>query len=180
MSSLYNPLASDGTAASLEPDKGPFSLKDEASYAAWRSAKLAAYPKDASELRVTVRDLGSPTPSEREALRGLCARANMALYDSGPLGTDAVKVRPALRALADALNMQHVEDHRSGGADGIVAIEVANEGRPRRLHSIFDPAHKLAHRRLLQLSRPVPLRSGHAAALRARRGRRRRQRPARP
>ncbi len=128
MSSLYNPLASDGTAASLEPDKGPFSLKDDKSYAAWRSAKLAAYPKDASELRVTVRDLGSPTPSEREALRGLCARANMALYDCGPLGSDAVKVRPALRALADALNMQHVEDHRSGGADGIVAIEVANEG----------------------------------------------------
>ena len=60
MSSLFNPLASDGTAASLEPGKGPFSLKDEASYAAWRSAKLAAYPKDASELRVTVRDLGSP------------------------------------------------------------------------------------------------------------------------
>ncbi len=121
-------LAPGGTAAGLEPAEGPFSLKDEKSYAAWRAAKLAAYPKAASELRVTIRDLASPSPAEREALLSLCARANMALYDSGELGTDPVKVRPALRALADALNMQHVEDHRSGGADGIVAIEVASEG----------------------------------------------------
>ncbi len=128
MCSSHKPLASGETAARLEPDEGPFSLKDEKSYAAWRSAKLAAYPKTAAELRVTIRDLASPTPGERQALRTLCARANMALYDAGSLGTDPVKVRPALRALADALNMQHVEDHRSSGADGIVAIEVADEG----------------------------------------------------
>jgi hypothetical protein len=128
MCSLNKPLASTGTAAGLEPDEGPFSLKDEKSYAAWRGGKLAAYPKTAAELRLAIRDLASPTPEERQALLSLCARANMALYDAGPLGIDAVKVRPALRALADSLSMRHVEDHRSGGADGIVAIEVANEG----------------------------------------------------
>lgn len=128
MCSFYNPLAVGGAAARLEPDEGPFSLKDEESYAAWRAAKLAAYPKAAPELRVSIRDLASPTAAEREALLSLCARANMALYDAGELGTDPVRVRPALRSLAETLNMRHMEDHRSGEADGIVAIEVADQG----------------------------------------------------
>ena len=128
MCSFYSALGSSRTAQRLELDEGPFSLKDEKSYAAWRSAKLAAYPKAASELRVAISDLASPSPKERAALQSLCARANMALYDSGTLGTDPVKVRPALRALADSLNVRHMEDHRSGEADGIVAIEVADEG----------------------------------------------------
>jgi len=128
MCKFHKPPDPAGGGAGLEPAEGPFSLKDEKSYAAWRAAKLDAYPKTAAELRVSIRDLASPTPGERQALHSLCARANMALYGSTPLGTDAVKVRPALRALAGALNMQHVEDHRSGGTDGIVAIEVADEG----------------------------------------------------
>ncbi len=128
MCNSHKPLASADVGSGLEPAEGPFSLKDEKSYAAWRAAKLTAYPKTAAELRVTIGDLASPTPRERQALRILCARANMALYDAGPLGSDPVKVRPALRALADSLNMQHVEDHRSSGADGIVEIEVADEG----------------------------------------------------
>jgi Taurine catabolism dioxygenase TauD, TfdA family len=128
MHSFYKPLAASGEAAGLEPDEGPFSLKDEKAYAAWREAKLAAYPKTAAELRIPVANLTQPSPAERGQLLSLCARANMALYDAGELGRDALRVRPALRALADSLNMQHVEDHRSGEADGIVAIEVASEG----------------------------------------------------
>ncbi len=128
MCSVYNPLPAREKAEAFSPSEGPFSLNDEESYAAWRSAKLAADPKAAAELRVTIRDLASPSPGERAALLDLCGRANMALYDSGQLGTDPVRVRPALRALADALKLRRMEDHRSGEADGIVAIEVAGEG----------------------------------------------------
>ncbi len=128
MCSMYNPLPAKEKADGRLPAGGPFSLDDEQSYAVWRSAKLAAYPKAAAELRITVRDLASPSPEERAALLSLCGRANMAIYDSGQLGTDPVRVRPALRALADAFKLHQMEDHRSGGANGIVAIEVAGEG----------------------------------------------------
>lgn len=128
MCSAYNSLPAEGKAQGLSPSEGPFSLDDEQSYATWRAAKLAAYPRTAAELRVTIENLASPTPGERAALLSLCGRANMAIYDNGPPGTDPVRVRPALRALADALKLRQMEDHRSGEADGIVAIEVAAEG----------------------------------------------------
>jgi Taurine catabolism dioxygenase TauD, TfdA family len=122
-------ITSQGKEALAAPGGGgPFDLRDEKSYAAWRAAKLASYPKSAAELKVTVSDLASPTPQERAALLNLCARANVAIYGSGELGTDPVRVRLALRALADAFRLRHMEDHRSSGADGIVAIEVASEG----------------------------------------------------
>jgi hypothetical protein len=128
MACLCNAAPMGGQPEAYPVTAGPFSLSDDESYAAWREAKLAHYPKSAAGLRVPVRDLASPTPEECGALRTLCRRANMALYDSGAAGTDAIAVRPALRALASALDMQHAEDHRSGEADGIVAIEVADTG----------------------------------------------------
>ncbi len=128
MCSIYNPLPIAKEAGALLPGEGPFSLSDEESYAAWRSAKLASYPKAAQELRIEIGDLASPTPKERAQLLNLCGRANMAIYGSGQAGTDPVRVRPALRALAAALNLRQMEDHRSGEADGIVAIEVTGEG----------------------------------------------------
>lgn len=128
MSSFCKPLPRGRDSEGVRPSKGPFSLEDEESYAAWRAAKLAAYPQAATELIVPISDLASPSFDELCALRNLCGRANMAIYDSGEIGADPVRVRPALRALAAALNLRHMEDHRSGGADGIVAIEVAGEG----------------------------------------------------
>ncbi len=119
-----NDRVTDGYA----PASGPFSLSDAASYAVWREQKLAAYPRSAGELRVSIRDLTSPSAEECAALAAICRKANMALYDSGAAGADAVRVRPALRAFAAALNLRHMEDHRSGEADGIVAIEVADTG----------------------------------------------------
>ncbi len=128
MYSTFNPLRNKEQSEVASPAAGPFSLKDGESYAIWRSAKLAGYPRSAGQLRVPIRDLASPRPEELDALRTICRRANMALYDSGPLGTDPVRIRPALRALAAALNLRQMEDHRSGAADGIVAIEVAGTG----------------------------------------------------
>ena len=117
-----------GQSESYAPARGPFSLNDDASYAVWREEKLANYPRTAAVLRVPVRNLSLPAADERAALMSLCRRANMALYDSGALGTDPARVRPALRALAAALKLRHMEDHRSGEEDGIVAIEVAASG----------------------------------------------------
>jgi hypothetical protein len=107
---------------------GPFSLDNDEAYRAWREAKLAAYPAAAERLRVKVRDLAEPSSEERAAIGERCAVANMAIYDSGGAGTEPDRVRPALRMFAAAFGLLRSEDHRSQGADGAVAIEVAEAG----------------------------------------------------
>ncbi len=107
---------------------GPFCLDDEAAYGAWRDAKLASYPQSAAPLRVEIKDLENPSPAELRAIRNACRAANMAIYDSGPAGSDHARVRPVLRAFAAALKLRDAENHRSQGDDGVVSIEVAASG----------------------------------------------------
>ena len=107
---------------------GPFRLHDESAYAVWRAAKLAAYPESVDALRIRIENLGNPSAAESAAIRELCAAANMAVYDCGPIGSDRAYVRPAIRAFAAALGLRTVETHRSQGDDGIVAIEMAASG----------------------------------------------------
>lgn len=110
------------------PRGGPFALDDGDSYAAWRDHKLSRYPTDASALAVEIADLGHPTASEHAAILASCRLANMAVYASPRLGRDPVGARAALRALGVAFGLVHAEDHRSAEADGIVAIEMADQG----------------------------------------------------
>ena len=110
------------------PKEGPFCLGDVDAYAAWRAAKLRAYPKSVDELRVEVEDLADPSPAERAALWELCGAANMAIYDSGAAGSDSIRARPALRAFATTFGLRNFETHRSQEDDGIVAIETAASG----------------------------------------------------
>lgn len=110
------------------PNGGPFNLDDDSAYSRWREKKLAHYPRSVSEMVVGFADMAHPTAAELDAVRAMCGRANMAVYNGGDLGRDAVAVRPALRALGAALGLRAVEDHRSAEADGIVAIEVVSGG----------------------------------------------------
>jgi hypothetical protein len=109
-------------------DAGPFDLDGGAAYEAWRTAKLAAYPRALEGLRIEVREIANPSRQERAAIRERCAIANIAIYDSGRAGTEPERVRPALRAFAAAFGLRRSEDHRSQGSDGAVAIEVAAGG----------------------------------------------------
>ena len=110
------------------PKEGPFCLGDANAYASWRAAKLEAYPKSVDELRVEVEDLANPSSAERAVVGELCGAANMAIYDSGAAGSDAIRARPALRAFAATFGLRDAEPHRSQGDDGIVAIEMAASG----------------------------------------------------
>lgn len=110
------------------PNGGPFSFHDESAYAAWRAAKLAAYPESIEALRIRIEDLGNPSPVERAAIGELCGAANMAVYDCGPAGAEPASVRADLRALAASFGLRNVETHRSQGDDGVVAIEMAASG----------------------------------------------------
>ncbi|MCG8652961.1 MAG: TauD/TfdA family dioxygenase [Pirellulales bacterium] len=108
--------------------KGAFDLKNESGYRKWRETKLAGYPRSLEELTVPVGSLAAPTEGELDAIVGICRRANMAVYAVNPddLGED--DIRHALHAFAARFGLEGREGHRSAADDGIVALQVSDEG----------------------------------------------------
>ncbi|WP_333824421.1 TauD/TfdA family dioxygenase [Pinisolibacter sp.] len=112
---------------SVAPLSGPFSIADEAAYRSWREAKLAAHPRDASELSVDIADPLAPSPAELAAIAEACTRADMCVYRFVDAPADETHARRAVSALAAACGLTRFEKHRSAGPDGLVAIEVAKD-----------------------------------------------------
>ncbi|MGO4871422.1 MAG: TauD/TfdA family dioxygenase [Roseiarcus sp.] len=110
------------------PGGDPFDLDDEASYRAWRDAKLARYPRRAEDLVVEIRDPALPSAAEREAIAERCGRANAALYVFTQAPRDERSLRRDLIAFGAAFGLTAIEDHRSAEADGVVSIEVVRDG----------------------------------------------------
>ena len=94
----------------------------------WREAKLAAYPTCAEDFRVAVEDLAAPSKTEREAILRRVGRANFALYETNSNLADERETRGALVAFGKSFVLVAIEDHRSAEADGIVRIEVVEQG----------------------------------------------------
>jgi len=111
-----------------QPPKGPFHLDDAAAYAAWREAKLAGYPTRSEDFVVEIEDLAAPTPAEREAVLRLSRAANMTLYATRANLADERRTRRDLILFGRAFGLGAIEDHRSAEADGIVRIEVVDQG----------------------------------------------------
>jgi alpha-ketoglutarate-dependent taurine dioxygenase len=104
----------------------PFDLADDASYRAWRDAKLAAYPRSVDELVVPLADPRKLSADEFAALESRCARANMALYS-------ATHLPAADKSLAHQLGRQlgliHLEGNYLADEDGLSSITpAADEG----------------------------------------------------
>lgn len=114
----------------------PFDLDNNPGYARWREWKLDSYPRDLSACRVAVADFARPSRAEVAALTEFCQIANMAIYATPDLptvvgeGSGEVAGR-LLRQFASAFELGVVEDHRSAGEDGIVAIEVTEQQSKR-------------------------------------------------
>ncbi len=140
------PAANDRSAASATAPtslsdaasefENPFDLDNEAGYRRWREWKLATYPRVAAEVRVEVADFAAPAPHEVEALVAACRRCNMAIYSTpklavGPGENAGVVAGAQLRRFAAVFGLGLVEDHRSAGEDGVVAIEVTDQGGKR-------------------------------------------------
>ncbi|MFN3869360.1 MAG: TauD/TfdA family dioxygenase [Hyphomicrobiaceae bacterium] len=127
------PKASGGVGSR---DGNPFDLTDEKAYLRWRDWKLASYPRALSEVRFEVADLCAPSATERAAIVDACARCNMAIYRV-PVRPETIARQAAailgdeLRQFASAFSLGIVEDHRSAGEDGIVAIEVTEQASKR-------------------------------------------------
>ncbi len=117
------------------PQAGPFALADRPAYAAWREAKLAGHPTRVADLRVPVADLANPDVAERAQIADLCRRAGMAIHVTASTRRDDAQAgetsRHALKQFARAFELGLLEDHRSAESDGIVAIEVSEDGGKR-------------------------------------------------
>lgn len=105
-----------------------FSLADNRAYRVWRDAKLAGYPRSLDEVTVAVSALAAPTRAETEAILAACRRANMCLYRSQEHLGDAQATRLALALFANHFSLTRFEAHRSAEPDGIVALEVVEQG----------------------------------------------------
>lgn len=123
-------------AAALRPAGDPFDLANEKPYLAWREWKLASYPQSAAEIRFDLAGLLAPEAGALASLAACCRVCNMALYRvpvrAETAGADAASVLGGeLRQFASRFALGIVEDHRSAGEDGIVAIEVTDKGGKR-------------------------------------------------
>ncbi|MBI5263318.1 MAG: TauD/TfdA family dioxygenase [Bradyrhizobium sp.] len=120
------------TVAEVPGDRLPhprwLSSANDRDYRRWRDARLARYPLRVEELLVEIRDPFRVTPAEHAAIMSRCDRANMALYAFGLMKQDELLLRAGLLSLGATFGLRAIEDHRSAGTDGIVRIEVVNEG----------------------------------------------------
>lgn len=103
------------------------SIPGAAGYARWRERKLAAYPKDAQELIVEVRDPRALSAAERGAILERLARANMAVYASR-CGEDPDK--EIARSLGRQFGLERLDPNWLADDDGISSVAV-REGEPR-------------------------------------------------
>ena len=102
----------------------PFDLSNETGYRVWREAKLAAYPRRADELIVTLNDPRHLSANEMTALAVCCARSNMVIYHA-PNHPPADKSFP--HQLAKQLGLVRLEGNYLSDADGLSSITPTSE-----------------------------------------------------
>jgi hypothetical protein len=103
-------------------------LANNDAYARWREEKLRDYPTTVKALRLEIADPFALTTTEHEALTALCRKANMAIYR---LGGTAHNSKSMVRALGQQLGLMRLDQNLCADEDGIAAIRVVPEGRPR-------------------------------------------------
>lgn len=102
----------------------PYDLANETGYRAWRSARLAAYPRSVDELVVPLADPRHLSEAEIAALGSRCARANMAIYSASHLPADD-KSLP--HQLARQLGLTRLEGNYLADEDGLSSITPAED-----------------------------------------------------
>lgn len=87
-------------------------------YRKWRDTRIAGAESALAGGFVDLRDLSSPSESEKTELMRRCRESNLALYQA-PEGENQ---RADLRQFAEGFGLRIAEKHRSAGGDGIVAL----------------------------------------------------------
>ncbi len=97
----------------------PFSLANDSDYRAWRTTKLANYPKNIDELIVRLEDPRALNTTEISALKNRCQRANMALYYAPD---QPVTDKSVPHQFAKQLGLTRLEGNYLADEDGLSSI----------------------------------------------------------
>ena len=106
-----------------------FNLEKHDAYLAWRDDKLSDYPQCATDMIVTVNDMGALSGEETAKLIRSARKTNMALYccHAAGAGADEAQRRHDAVAFAEQLGLHRSETHRSAAADGLVSLQVSDK-----------------------------------------------------
>ncbi len=102
----------------------PFLLENQTAYEQWRNNKLRDYPQRADSLCVEVDDVNQLSENERNAILGLCAKANMAVYRSQNL----TLIKEEFRDFCAQFGLQRLDHNLCADEDGISALHVVPKG----------------------------------------------------
>ncbi len=102
--------------------RSPFNPECAASYDAWRTQKLSAYPHTLDEITVSIEDGFALTRAERVAILAAVGRANFAIYQLPPGAADD---KAMLRALGRQLGLRRLDSNLCADEDGISSLRVA-------------------------------------------------------
>jgi alpha-ketoglutarate-dependent taurine dioxygenase len=101
-------------------------LRALGAYREWRARKLAAYPRDATDLVVQIRDPHQVSRAEKSALRQRIDAANMAVFAlAQPLD------KAAFAGFCAQFGLRRLDRNLCADDDGISALCVVPEGRAR-------------------------------------------------
>jgi hypothetical protein len=110
------------------PASSPFHPDNTSGYQAWRTAKLANYPRTAAELIVEVADPKALTESEHGALLARCRKTNMAIYATRYGSTPDKGI---LLEMGRQFGLQHLDANYLSDEDAITTLTVAGEGHAK-------------------------------------------------
>ncbi len=117
----------------------PFSLANDSDYLAWRSIKLANYPKNIDELIVHLDDPRALKLTEISALKSRSLRANMALY----YATDVpVTDKSVPHQFAKQLGLRRLEGNYLADEDGLSSITPHHDDDTRGRGEYIPYTHK--------------------------------------
>lgn len=108
------------------PTQGPFSLKDESAYRAWRDAKLADYPETTAELLLEIQDGNQLTKDEHQSMLALIRKTNMLVYQ---FADPAPVEKSVIHALGRQFGLTHLDSNLCADDDSITSLQVIPEGR---------------------------------------------------
>jgi len=122
-------------------DQSPFLLDNEDAYQKWRSQKLAAYPKQASELIVDIEDPRQLTHDEKQLMSVLFNRANMLIYNTNISETEDKDIP---RKCGKQLGLVHLDPNMLADDDGITSLTVV-PGKLKRGYIPYSDRRLLWH-----------------------------------
>lgn len=143
--------------------KNPFSMQETATYAEWRTKKLAHYPTDLEALIVPIKNPQQLTKSEYEAIITRCQKTNFVIYQF-----DADVDKSTLLAFAAQLGLRRLDKNLGADEDGVTALHVATPGqsqeyipytdRPLSWHTdgYYNSSDQQVRAILLHCVRPAP------------------------